>query len=243
MPTMDFSARLLHSARTMCVVALMSFSCAVAFAQSPPPQQSDVSSIEGTVRSSKGEPVGGASVFLEDKGESAVAETKTKTDGSFLFSAVRRGAYALRAEKSGVRSAAVASVVLSEGERKRVDMVLEDSRSSSPMEFADKPDFTVAGVTDGSNIGGHGSDTNLRTSEALARETAALKSRGAGTTTTATNPENRETENKLRAALAQAPGSFEANHELGQFYLRSERYLEAIPLLQAAYQINSANYA
>src|SRR5216683_7326959 len=243
MASMDLSARLLYSARTMCVLALMSFSCAVAFAQSPPPQQSDVSSIEGTVRNSKGEPLGGASVFLEDKGESAVAETMTKTDGSFLFSAVRHGAYALRAEKSGVRSAAVASVVVSEGERKRVDMVLEDSRSSSPMEFADRPNFTVAGVTDGSNIGGHGSDTNLRTSEALARETAVLKSRGAGTTTTATNPENRETENKLRAALAQAPGSFEANHELGQFYLRSERYLEAIPLLQAAYQINSANYA
>src|SRR5712692_7644466 len=241
MASMDLSARLLYSARTMCVVALMSFSCAVAFAQSPPPQQSDVSSIEGTVRSSKGEPVGGASVFLEGKGESAVAETKTKTDGSFLFSAVRRGAYALRAEKSGVRSAAVASVVLSEGERKRVDMVLEDSRSSSPMEFADKPDFTVPGVTDGSNIGGHGSDTNLRTSEALARETAALKSRGVGTAT-ATSAENRETENKLRAALAQTPGNFEANRQLGEFYLRSQRYSVAIPFLQAAHQINSANY-
>ncbi len=244
MPIMDVSARLLHSARTMCVLGLMSFSWALAFAQTPSPRQSDVSTIEGTVRSSKGEPVEGASVFLEDQGHSRVAETKTKTDGSFLFSAVRHGAYALRAEKSGVCSATVASVVLSEGERKRVDLVLEDSRSSSsPMEFADRPNFTVAGVTDGSNIGGHGSDTNLRTSEALARETAVLKSRGAGTTTTATNPENRETENKLRAALAQAPGSFEANHELGQFYLRSERYLEAIPLLQAAYQINSANYA
>src|SRR5260370_24212673 len=152
MASMDLSARLLYSARTMCVVALMSFSCAVAFAQSPPPQQSDVSSIEGTVRSSKGEPVGGASVFLEDKGESAVAETKTKTDGSFLFSAVRRGVYALRAEKSGVRSAAVASIVLSEGERKRVAIVLEDSRSSSPIAIADNPAFPVAGVTDGSNI-------------------------------------------------------------------------------------------
>jgi tetratricopeptide (TPR) repeat protein len=239
---MDFSARLLHSARTMCLLALMSFSCAAAFAQSPSPQQSDVSSIEGTVRNSKGELVGGASVFLEDNAHSTVAETKTKADGSFVFSAVRRGAYALRAEKSGLRSAALASLVLSEGERKRVDLVLEDSRSSSsPMEFADKPDFTVAGVTDGSNIGGHGSDTNLRTSEALARETAALKSRGVGTAT-ATSTENRETENKLRAALAQTPGNFEANRQLGEFYLRSQRYSEAIPFLRAAHQINSANY-
>src|SRR5260370_8186358 len=111
----------------------------VAFAQVPPPQQSDVSSIEGTVRNSKGELVGGASVFLEDKGESAVAETKTKTDGSFLFSAVRRVVYALRAEKSGVRSAAVAPIVLSEGERKRVAIVLQNSPSSTPMQLHTTP--------------------------------------------------------------------------------------------------------
>jgi tetratricopeptide (TPR) repeat protein len=43
------------------------------------------------------------------------------------------------------------------------------------MEFDDKPSFTVAGVTDWSNVGGHGSDTKLRTSESLARETATLK--------------------------------------------------------------------
>jgi tetratricopeptide (TPR) repeat protein len=43
------------------------------------------------------------------------------------------------------------------------------------MEFDDKPNFTVAGVTDWTNVGGHGSDTKLRTSESLAKETAALK--------------------------------------------------------------------
>jgi tetratricopeptide (TPR) repeat protein len=240
---MGFSPRLLRPARRIHFVALMSLSFAPAFAQIPSPRQSDVSTIEGTVRSSKGEPVEGASVFLEDQGHSRVAETKTKADGSFSFSVVRRGAYALRAEKSRMRSVAVAAFALSEGDKNRVDLVLEDSGApSSPMEFADKPDFTVAGVTDGSNIGGHGSDTSLRTSEALARETAALKSRDARTTT-ATRAENRETESKLRAALAQAPGNFEANHQLGEFYLRSDRYSEAIPLLQAAYQIDSANYA
>ncbi len=38
------------------------------------------------------------------------------------------------------------------------------------MEFADKPDFAVAGVTDWTAVGGHGSDSSLRTSEALTRE-------------------------------------------------------------------------
>jgi len=43
------------------------------------------------------------------------------------------------------------------------------------MEFSDKPDFAVAGVTDWTAVGGHGSDATLRTSESLARETMALK--------------------------------------------------------------------
>ncbi len=48
------------------------------------------------------------------------------------------------------------------------------------MEFADKPNFTVAGVTDWTAVGGHGSDSTLRTSEALARETLTLKPDGSG---------------------------------------------------------------
>jgi tetratricopeptide (TPR) repeat protein len=44
------------------------------------------------------------------------------------------------------------------------------------IEFADKPDFAVAGVTDWTAVGGHGSDVSLRTSEALTRETLNLKS-------------------------------------------------------------------
>jgi len=43
------------------------------------------------------------------------------------------------------------------------------------MELSDKPSFTVAGVTDYTAVGGHGSDTKLRASESLAKETAALK--------------------------------------------------------------------
>ena len=46
---------------------------------------------------------------------------------------------------------------------------------SNGIEFSDEPSFTVAGVTDRSNLGLHGSDTTARTSDNLARETAHLK--------------------------------------------------------------------
>jgi len=47
------------------------------------------------------------------------------------------------------------------------------------MQFSDSPNFTVAGVTDWSNVGLHGSDVNVKTSEALTKDAAALKSSNA----------------------------------------------------------------
>ncbi len=105
------------------------------------------------------------------------------------------------------------------------------------MEFADKPNFTVAGVTDWTAVGGHGSDATLRTSEALARETVTLKPQGSGSPGVVPN----ESEGNLRAVLAASPGSFTANHQLGAFYLQAGKYRESVPLLQAAYRIDPAN--
>jgi len=116
--------------------------------------------------------------------------------------------------------------------------------STQAMEFADQPNFAIAGVTDWTAVGGHGSDSTLRTSEALARETLTLKQDGSGA-----GPSDfpggakarNETEARLRTALAGAPGSFAANHQLGAFYLHTGKYRESVPLLSAAYQIDPAN--
>ena len=48
--------------------------------------------------------------------------------------------------------------------------------AASKPEFFDQPTFVVAGVTDGSNRGGHGSDAILRSSESLTKATASLSS-------------------------------------------------------------------
>ena len=46
--------------------------------------------------------------------------------------------------------------------------------ASAQPEFFDEPQFTVAGIAQATNSGGHGSDTVLRNSEALVRETVSL---------------------------------------------------------------------
>lgn len=103
------------------------------------------------------------------------------------------------------------------------------------MEFADQPNFSVAAVTDWTAAGGHGSDVNLRTSEALNRETAVLKP-GAALDAAAARQES-----ALQAQLSKAPGSFAANYALGEFYLKHEKAQDAIPLLRAAYALDPKN--
>src|ERR1700716_1787857 len=53
------------------------------------------------------------------------------------------------------------------------------STPSDALQFYDEPQFTVAGVKDPSETGGHGSDTVRRTTETLAKETVGLSTNGA----------------------------------------------------------------
>lgn len=213
-----------------------------AAAQAGTSQHSASAVVQGTVRDAAGKPVSGASVGVGADG-GASRETHTNAAGVFEFSNLAAGTYRLSAEKSGVRSRGAAAIVLSEGDRRHIELVLGNAAASTaaPMEFSDAPNFTVAGVTDWTAVGGHGSDAILRTSEDLARETMALKAQGVGSNPAGSAVDSSQTESRLRAALASAPRSFAANHQLGAFYLEARRYREALPPFEAAYQIEPAN--
>ena len=51
----------------------------------------------------------------------------------------------------------------------------QDKKPPAPPEYFDEPNFIVAGVSDPSQRGGHGSDPVFRSAEALAKETTALR--------------------------------------------------------------------
>jgi tetratricopeptide (TPR) repeat protein len=170
---------------------LVTSSSALALEQDRPAKLPGDATVQGTIRDAAGKPITAATVLLEEKGNSKNVETRTDADGAFELSAEHAGTYALRAKKSGWRDAFIDSLVLSLGDRKHVDLVLltlpsenPDSSASPPsakappgaMEFNDEPNFTVAGVTDWSNLGLHGSAASSRTSESLAKETLTLKS-------------------------------------------------------------------
>lgn len=231
------------------IAALIFLPIEMAVAQQTLQQHTDGVSIQGTVHDSASRPVGDAIVRLEQDGSRNVMEVKTNAEGVFVFPALGAGSYILNGEKSGLRSRATTVIVPLQGDRKQVDLVLEEPNISSQasaqaIEFADKPNFTVAGVTDWTAVGGHGSDSILRTSEDLSRETLTLKpetSRRNEEGSAGNISEGDKSESKLRAALASTPKSFQANHQLGEFYLRADNYRDAVPLLQASYQIDPTN--
>ena len=132
--------------------------------------------IEGSVRTAAGDPVAEALVTLRQVGETKVAEIRTDAQGSFAFTISQAGTFTVSAEKSGFRKGEPQSISAQKS-RNHIDLVLTPIHSdSTKMEFDDKPNFSIAAVTDWSGAGGHGSETGLRTTEALTRQTAALNS-------------------------------------------------------------------
>lgn len=217
-------------------------------------KQPERAQFEGIVRDSAGQPVAAVSVFLQAEGRSSLAETTTNAGGTFVFAPIPAGTYVVTLKKPGFRAAKVDAVNLAPTEKKHCEFVLQALGESEPapgalssVQLDDRPNFTVAGVTDSTGSGGHGSETRMRTGEALAKETLNLKSgesevRPGVPNAGAADKEAHLQERALRASLLQNPRSFEANHGLGEIYFHSGKYREAIPFLTAAYQVNRKDY-
>ncbi len=214
-------------------------------------------SLQGYVRDSSSRPVVNATVVLQlatgtETPATPAQITHTDSEGAYRFAALRAGAYTLRAEMSGYDEAIVGPVNLAQQQTLKIDLALVPMKASEPQsapaetaaagkpspqapEFFDEPQFTVAGVTQATNSGGHGSDIVLRTTEALARATVSLSKESAGSSRAATSA---ATESSLRDAAAREPENFEANRRLGEFLAANEKAAEAVPVLKRASRLN-----
>jgi tetratricopeptide (TPR) repeat protein len=203
--------------------------------------QQDSFEIKGVVRDEAGHGVPEAVVRLQTQGNARAQESKTDSAGSFVFSGLNAGLYVISASKGDERSGNV-PVRGASGAVQRVELTLSKSTNpnsgkSTEMQFSDLPNFTVSAVTDWTAAGGHGSDSSLRTSESLTRETLQLKdeARNAAPTTADVN----EMEQRLRKMLKTSPQDYKANAELGRLYLNAKRYSEAVAPLETAYEVDS----
>ena len=242
------------------MAAILSMFMSPLAAQQASQQPQDGIAIRGTVRDSTGIAVDAAVVRLQWTDAPGMLETKTDEHGLYAFNSLRLGSYVLSAQKADLRSHPVYGTAALPPARIETDLVLlasgkppgqgnstqpgahDGSATASAMEFSDSPTFSIAGVTDWTAAGGHGSDASLRTSEALTRETLTLKPGDPGSNQLGHTSAPDASEVQLREALNNAPGSFEANRRLGEFYLRAGKYSDAIPCLDKSYNIDPASY-
>jgi tetratricopeptide (TPR) repeat protein len=137
--------------------------------------------VTGTVCDSENRPVENATVSLESDDHAYKFTFQTDSEGRYRFEAVPAGSYQLTAIKAGYGVAKEGPFTLHQAESKSEELRLPAEAAAATtkddpaaVKFSDEIHFNVAGVSDPSNLGGHGSDTVQRTKETLAKETASL---------------------------------------------------------------------
>ena len=240
---MDFlRLRARHICRLIVCTALVTFAPFMARGQSSQPAESAI--IYGVVRDAHGQPVPAASVHMQLEGTKQVVTVETDSKGAYRCASLREGVYNLRAEKAGSGDGSAGSVVLKANQASKVDFTLAVTASNAGQitsakapEFFDEPQFTVAGVTDATNHGGHGSDAVFRTSQSLARDVASINPQPV-----LSPAQSVKDEASLREALKRAPESFEANQQLGLLLARAGHPKEAVPYLERSNQSRPEDY-
>jgi tetratricopeptide (TPR) repeat protein len=109
---------------------------------------------------------------------------------------------------------------------------------SGAPQFFDEPSFTVAGVADATNLGGHGSDTVVRTKETLAKDTVSLSQQPASNLSAGSSAAERS----LWDAVQRNPRDFQANYQWGKLLAENDRPADAIPYLEKAVQLRPDDY-
>jgi len=212
-------------------------------AQSEPAAEA---TLQGIVRDASNHPVAGATVSLQAK-DSQILTVRTDSAGTYHFPVVRQGVYTLRAEMSGEGNTTTGPFVLEPRESRTIDLILEPAKTTAPAgssggrpDFFDEPHFTVAGVTDTTNLGGHGSDIVVRNREALAEATVSLSKQSPGIS----RPDSSSiaTEQSMREAAAREPGDFAANNRLGKLLVDEAKAQEALPYLERASRLNPGDF-
>jgi tetratricopeptide (TPR) repeat protein len=201
-------------------------------------QSQEAATLYGTVRDPSGKSIAATTIILQDDGQTtALLKALTDAQGNYKFTSLPAGLYGLKATASGFNDANVTSIFLAAGAVKVLDIALEPAKTSpsvSPPSFFDPPHFTVSGVTDTTSLGGHGSNTIVRTREAVAKDAASLRKEPSAAKSEAL-PDIGKT---LRAHLARDPGNAELHHQLAGIEEQLGNSLEAAHEYQRAAELD-----
>jgi cytochrome c-type biogenesis protein CcmH/NrfG len=208
-------------------------------------QVADSATIQGTILNPQGTPVSGATVLLQFKEDANTLKAKTDASGKYRFTTLRKSAFTISVVASGFVKSTSNVVSLQTQEVRTVDFKLDAAKSAgSPgdaarpnaPEFFDEPHFSVAGVTDTTNLGGHGSDTVVRTREALSKDTSSLGS-DAKPASTADAASYESEKRKVQGLLAHSE-SADLHHSLADIDEKLNNPLDAVHEYECAAEMS-----
>jgi tetratricopeptide (TPR) repeat protein len=203
------------------VVVSLSPATPIASAQAP-----SGAVLEGTVCDLQHQALAAAEITATSGAGQKTLSTKSGTDGKFKLQ-LPPETYSVTASLRGWRNSS-RQISAASGQLLSVQFLLEkaassDSKNASPIgEFADAPNYTVSGITDPTNLGGHGSDTVVRTKESLAKATASL------------NKTDIAAEKQRVTELEKGPDTAEIHALLGDIAESEGRPLDAVDEYQRA---------
>ena len=218
------------------IVIVLGLFSPVAQGQSQPTAKSKVQSlVQGHVADAQGHSI--SMVRIEVKGENEEGNLSTETDstGNYRFTSIVAGTYVVRAELAGYQNTIFGPFTLGSGEAKRIDLILQPERQGSlgAPEFFDPPKFTIAGVEDTTNLGGHASGM-APPAESLANDIASLSPASGAPSS------NGVMERMLRDRAERLPKDFEANFRAGKLLLNDGKAQAAVPYLERASRLKPA---
>lgn len=207
----------------------------------------NLATLQGIVRDATGSAIAGVTVVLRNDKGKTIQTVTTDTEGMYRCSALPAGDYELHAEMPGYGEANFGPFALERNRSKKIDFMLTpkeipgpNSSAAATLQFFDKPEFTVAGVTETMNLGGHGSDIAMRTREALTKEVISLAREPRGDSHAA--PSLATTKENLRESTRREPENFEACYRLGKMLVDKGKALEAIAYLERAAELQPNDF-
>lgn len=204
--------------------------------------------VQGKIQDSQGHPLAGATVSLNPIGSTPVFTATADSRGQFRFVAVAPGTYTLHGRLPGYAETTQGPFELNDHETKSIVLSLNKEASQAPMKdsssaiaFSDEPTFTVAGVTDTTALGGHGSGPIVRNSDALSKETVSLAHENAAKSSVSLNESTKvdlpQQAAAIRARLAQHDDA-ELHSQLADIEERQGHPLEAEKEYQRAAEMD-----
>jgi tetratricopeptide (TPR) repeat protein len=203
--------------------------------------------IEVSVCDPQNHPLPAVTITLQREAAPQPIVKQTDSQGRYRFAAISDGTYTLQARLAGHSDAINRSVIVEPNRVTSVVLILKPSatapsaKSTPPApEYSDEPQFTVAGVTDPTSLGGHGSNNILRTKEALAKDAAALNRSAPDGPKPATPAPAAEASTAIPPTSP--PEDFAENERVGKLLLAQGKLQEAIPYLERAAKLQPGNY-